>query len=140
MAMNTETIVVGIFDNSQDLERADKQLATAGFEAAIHDEAIVAQESSKVSPVPVGSVLAPGGPTDDVGTVESDSSAIAAFRSHLADCHLPDDVIDAYATAFSHNGKFVLVRTEPECAKHVTGILEECSATRVNRHDLDTLL
>ena len=139
--MNTETVIVGIFDNSQDLERADKQLAAAGFEATVYDETIAAEESVGVSPVPVGPMLAPGTvPREDLGTAESDVPAMSAFKSHLAECQLPDEVIDAYATAFSHKGKFVLVRTEPECAKHVMEILEECSASRVNRHDLNTLV
>ncbi len=33
---------------------------------------------------------------------------VRAFTSHLADYHLPDNVIEAYATAFYHKGKFVL--------------------------------
>jgi hypothetical protein len=140
LGMNTETVIVGIFDNSQDLERADKELAAAGFEATLYDEALVAEESSKVGPVPVGSVLAPGGPTEDVESAQFDSPAMPALKTQLADFHLPDDVIDAYATAFSHHGKFVLVRTEPECVKHVIEILEACSASRVNRHDLNRLV
>ena len=100
----------------------------------------MAEEPSNVAPVgpvPVGPVLAPGVvPTEGSGSVESDLPSIArAFKSHLADCHLPDDVIEAYATAFYHKGKFILVRTEPECAKHVMEILRECRASRVNRHD-----
>ena len=134
--MNTETVIVGIFDNSQDLEQADERLAAAGFEATVYDEAIAAEESIGVSPVPVGPVLAPGTvPTEDLSAVESGVPAMSAFKSHLAECQLPDEVVDAYATAFSHKGKFVLIRTEPECAKHVMKILEECSASRVNRHD-----
>ncbi|MGA7901542.1 MAG: hypothetical protein WCC08_14775 [Terrimicrobiaceae bacterium] len=139
--MNTETVIVGILDNSQDLERADKQLAAAGFEATVYDEAIAAEEPVGVSPVPVGPMLAPGTvPREDLDTAESDVPAMSAFKSHLAECQLPDEVIEAYATAFSHKGKFVVVRVEPECAKHVMEILEECSASRVNRHDLNTLV
>jgi hypothetical protein len=136
-----ESVIVGIFDNSEDLDRADERLAAAGFEGTVYDEAIVAEESCKVSPVPVGPVLAPGVvPAEGLKDAESDSPAvIGAFKSHLADCHLPDDVIDAYATAFSNKGKFVLVRTEPECAKHVSEILRECRASRVHQHDLNAL-
>jgi hypothetical protein len=137
ISANIESIIIGIFDSSEDLDRADKQLAAAGFVGTVYDEAIVAEESCKVSPVPVGPVLAPGVvPTE----VESNLPAVVGvFKSHLADCHLPDDVIDAYATAFSNKGKFVLVRTEPECAKHVIEILRECRASRVNQHDLNAL-
>ena len=134
-----ESVIVGIFDNAQDLDQADKQLAAAGFEATVYDQSIVADEPDKtdpVGPVPVGPVLAPGVvPTEDLGSVESDmSTMVRAFKSHLADRHLPDDVIEAYAAAFSHKGKFILVRAEPECAKHVMAILRECRASRVNRH------
>ena len=134
---NLETVVVGIFDNAQDLDRADEQLAAAGFEATVYDEAVVADEpgnAGPVGPVPFGPLLAPGAvPAEDSGGVEADLS-IPAFKSRLSDCQLPDDVIDAYATAFHHKGKFVLVRTEPECAKHVIEILRDCHASRVNRH------
>jgi hypothetical protein len=137
---NRESVIIGIFDDSQDLNRADQQLAAAGFEGTVYDEAVEAEESC-VNPVPVGPVLAPGVvPTEGAGSVESDLPAIRALKSHLADCHLPDDVIDAYATAFYHKGKFIVVRTEPECAKHVSEILRECGASRVNQHDLDTLV
>ena len=140
-----ESVIVGIFDNAQDLDQADERLAAAGFEGTVYDEAIVAEEPSNVDPVgpvPVGPVLAPGVvPTEDLGSVESDLPTIVrAFKSHLADCHLPDDVIEAYATAFYHKGKFVIVRTEPECDKHVVKILRECGATRVNQHDLNTVV
>jgi hypothetical protein len=136
--MKNSSVIVGIFDNTEDLDRADKRLAAAGFDGTVYDEAVVADEPGNlgpVGPVPVGPLLAPGVvPAKDSGGVEPDLS-VTGFRSHLADCHLPDDVIDAYATAFHRRGKFVLVRTEPECAKHVMEILEECHASRVNRHD-----
>jgi hypothetical protein len=89
-----------------------------------------------VGPVPVGPVLAPGVPAEGLSSESDLATIVRAFKSHLADCHLPDDVIEAYATAFYHKGKFLLVRTEPECAKHVMEILRECHASRVNRHDL----
>jgi hypothetical protein len=80
-------------------------------------------------------------PICGTGGVESDLPTIVrAFKFHLADCHLPDDVIEAYATAFHHKGKFVIVRTEPECDKHVMKILRQCGATRVNQHDLNTVV
>ena len=137
---NLETVIVGIFDNAQDLDRADERLAAAGFEGTICDAAAVADErgnAGPAGPVPVGPLLAPGViQAEDSGGVEPDLSVTTpAFRSRLSDCHLPDDVIDAYATTFHHKGKFVLVRTEPECAKHVLEILRDCHASRVNRHD-----
>jgi hypothetical protein len=135
-----ESVIVGIFDNAQDLDRAVERLAAAGFEGTVCDEAILAEEPGNVgpvAPVPVGPVLAPGVIRGEgLSSVEPDLPTIVrAFKSHLADWHLPDDVVEAYATAFYHKGKFVLVRIEPECAKHVMEIFRECHASRVNRHD-----
>jgi hypothetical protein len=136
-----ESVIVGVFDNAQDLEEADKRLAAEGFEGAVYDEAVGADESCEVTPVAVGPVLAPSvAPTDGSGGPESDLPGIDVFRSHLADCHLSDDVIEAYATAYVHQGRFLVVRTEPECAKHVIAILKDCHAARVNQHDSDALV
>jgi hypothetical protein len=70
---NLESVIVGIFDNSQDLARADERLAAAGFEGTVYDEAVVADEpgnAGPVGPVPVGPLLAPGVvPTEDSGGV-----------------------------------------------------------------------
>jgi hypothetical protein len=86
----TESIIVGIFDNAQDLNLADERLAAAGFEDTVFDEAIVAEEPGNVGPVgpvPVGPVLAPGAvPVEPLGGVESDLPGIVgAFKSRLAD-------------------------------------------------------
>jgi hypothetical protein len=136
-----ESVVVGVFDNSQDLEEADKRLAAEGFEGAVYDEAVGADESCEVTPVTVGPVLAPTvAPTDGSGGRESDLPGLDAFRSHLAGCHLPDDVIEAYASGYAHQGRFLVVRTEPEAAKYVVAILQECRASRVDQHDSDSLV
>ncbi len=106
-----ETVIVGIFENTQDLERADKELAAAGFEGHVYDEAVVADQSCDVSPVSVGPVLAPGvAPTDNLVGVEAGLPARQAFRSQLVDYRLPDEVIDAYVGAFSHQGRFIVVQ------------------------------
>jgi len=137
---NIHSVTVGIFDDARDLDRAVERLAAAGFEDTVYDQAIVAQEPGNVGPVgpvPVGAVLAPGlVPAEVLGTVEPELATIVrAFKSHLADYHLPDDVIEAYATTFYHKGKFVLVRTHPERDEQVVKILRQCGASRVNRHD-----
>jgi hypothetical protein len=140
-AEKMESVIVGIFDDSQDLEEADKRLAAAGFEGAVYGAASGADESCEVTPVTVGPVLAPGFVQSDGSEErESELSQIAAFRSHLVDCHLRDEVIEAYATAYSHQGRFLVVRIEPECAKYVVPILEECRASRVDQHDSDALV
>jgi hypothetical protein len=137
---NIKSVVVGIFDNAQDLERAVERVAAAGFEDTIYDVAIVAQEPSNVvpvGPIPVGPVLAPGVvPAEGSGNVKTDLPTIVqAFKSHLADYHLPNGVIEGYATTFYHGGKFILVRTHPERDEQVVQILRKCGASRVNRHD-----
>jgi hypothetical protein len=135
------SVIVGIFDDSKDLEEANKRLAAAGFEGAVYGAALRAEESCEAAPMAVGSVLAPGFvPPDGSEERESGLSQIDAFRSHLADCHLRDEVIEAYATSYSHQGRFLVVRTEPECAKYILPILQECRASRVDQHDSDALV
>ena len=132
----TPSVTVGIFDHVQDLERAVERLAAAGFEDTLYNEAIVALDAGDVAtigraPIPV---VAPGVvATEASGSVETDLPTIVrAFKSHLADYHLPDKVIEDYAMAFYHEGKVVLVRTRDE---EVVRILRECGASQVNRFD-----
>jgi hypothetical protein len=131
-----QPVIVGIFDNAQDLDRAVERLAAAGFEDTIYDEAIV-EEPCKIDPIPVGPVLAVGAvAAKDSTSVELDlPSTIRAFKSRLADYRLPARVIEAYATTFYHNGRFILVRTDRERAEQAMEILRECHASRMNRHD-----
>jgi hypothetical protein len=135
----TPSVTVGIFDKLQDLERAVERLAAAGFEDTLYDEAIVALDAGDVAPVgPVPiPVLAPGVvATEASGSVELDLATIVrAFKSHLADYHLPDQVIEDYAMAFYHEGKVVLVRTLPQRDEEVVRILGECGSSQVNRFD-----
>ena len=148
----TRSVTVGIFDNVQDLERAVERLAAAGFEDTLYDEAIVALDAGNVAPVgpfpmdhpvvaPVGPapipVLAPGVvATEASGSVEPDLPTIVrAFKSHLADYHLPDQVIEYYATTYYHEGKVVLVRTGPPRDEEVVRILLKCGALEANRFD-----
>jgi hypothetical protein len=133
------TTIVGIFDNARDLDKAVGRLARAGFEDTVYDEAIVAGQACDVGPA----VFAPGyapavvwGSAEPALPPKPGQHAIArAFKAHLAHYHLPDEMIEAYATTFFHNGEFVLVRTDNERAEQVMEILRECGATRVNRHD-----
>jgi PAS domain S-box-containing protein len=60
---------------------------------------------------------------------------IQAFKAHLAHYDLPNKVIEAYATTFSENGRFVLVKTDTVRAEQVMEILWECGARQVNCHD-----
>ena len=135
----TRSVTVGIFDNVQDLERAVERLAAAGFEDTLYDEAIVALDAGNVAPVapvPMDPVLAPGVVAEVSSSVERDLPTIVrAFKSHLADYHLPDQVIESYATTFYHEGKVVLVRTGPPRDEEVVKILLKCGALQANRFD-----
>jgi len=132
------TTIVGIFDNARDLDKAVNRLARAGFEDTVYDEAIVAEEAGNVS-----GIFAPGsGPAVYWGDTERDlkpkldrHANARAFRAHLADYHLPKDVIEGYVTNFDHDGEFVLVKTSPERAEQALEIMRTSGATRANRHD-----
>jgi hypothetical protein len=135
----TPSVTVGIFDHVQDLERAVERLAAAGFEDTLYDEAILALDAGDVAPVgrvPIP-VLAPGVVvTGTSGSVEPDLPTIVrAFKLHLAEYHLPDQVIEDYAMAFYQEGKVVLVRTLPQRVEEVVRILRECGVSQVNRFD-----
>jgi hypothetical protein len=58
---------------------------------------------------------------------------VRAFKAHLAQYHLCDEMIEDCATAFYRNSKFVLVRTDSQRAEQVIEILRECGASRVRR-------
>ena len=132
----TRSIIVGIFDNVQDLKRAVERLAAAGFEDTLYDEAILALDAGNVAPVWMDPVLAPGVVAEVSSSVEPDLPTIVrAFKSHLADYHLPDQVIEYYATTYYHEGKIVLVRTGAPRDEEVVRILWKCGASQANRFD-----
>lgn len=123
------TTIVGIFDNARDLDEAVERLAEAGIEDTVFDEAIVAEEAGNVGPALGMDIVKPDSrPKPDRHTI------VQAFKSHLADDRLPAEVIEGYATTFFHQGKFVLVRTDPQRAEQVIQILRGCHASQVNRH------
>ena len=81
-------------------------------------------------------VLAPGVVAEVSSSVERDLPTIVrAFKSHLADYHLPDHVIEYYATTYYHEGKIVLVRTGAPRDEEVVRILWKCGASQANRFD-----
>lgn len=132
------TTIVGLFDNERDLDKAVDRLARAGFEDTVYDESIVAEEVGSIGPIfTPGSapVTVWGGSTKPAVPRKRDRQAVVhAFKAHLADYHLPSDVIDAYVTAFHGNVEFVLVRTDPQRAAQAIEILKGCGAMRVSRH------
>ena len=133
------TTIVGIFDNERDLDKSVGRLAHAGFEYTVYDEAIVAGEPGNFGSVVFSSGY---GPAVSWGSTEpallpkrGRHRVVQAFKAHLAHCDLPNKVIEAYATTFSENGQFVLVKTDTVRAEQVMEILRECGARQVNRHD-----
>jgi hypothetical protein len=131
------SVSIGIFDDARDVAQAVERLGAAGFEDTIvYDGATARHEQDDappVGPVPVGSILAPGLLCAEDSA--SSEPAARAFKAHLADYHLPNEVIEGYATTFYHDGKFVLVRTHPQRDEEVVKILTKCGASRVNRYD-----
>jgi PAS domain S-box-containing protein len=131
------TTIVGIFDSERDLDRSVGRLAHAGFKYTVYDEAIVAEEPGSFGSVVFWSGYGPAvswGSTELI-TKRGRHRVARAFKARLADCDLPIKVIEAYATTFSENGRFVLVKTDTVRAEQVMEILRECGARQVNCHD-----
>jgi hypothetical protein len=133
------TTIVGIFDDAWNVEKAIEQLAAAGFEDTVFDEAIVAEQPGSAGAIPF---RAPGSAPERVLGEDAPNliskpdrrTIVEAFKAHLGRYHLSHDVIGGYATAFIHDGKFILVKTEPERAEQAMKILRDCNSTRVTRH------
>ena len=111
------TIVVGIFDNPQDLDEAVVRLADKGFEDTVYDQYIVAQEVGVQRP-----------------TAQDRHGIVETFKKHLRDYRVSPEVIASYATSFFHEGKIVVVKTDGKRAPEAEDILRRCRASRVNRH------
>jgi phosphoserine phosphatase RsbU/P len=131
--------IVGIFDGARDLDKAIERLARAGFEDTVYDEAIVGEQAINVGTPVFASGSAPPVVWDSAEPAlpsrPDRDTIVRAFKAHLGHCHLPHDVIEAYATEFSHDGEFVLVRTDTVRAEQAMAILRECGARQVDRHD-----
>ena len=133
------TTIVGIFDDAWNVEKAVEQLAAAGFEDTVYDEAIVAEQPGSAGAIPF---RAPGSAPEKVLGSDAPNllakpdrhTIVQAFKAQLGHYNLSHDVIGGYATAFLHNGKFILVKTDAGRAEQAMRILRDCGATRVNRH------
>jgi hypothetical protein len=137
------TTIVGIFDNTQDLDKAVERLARAGFEDTVYDEVIVEGQAGSSGSGPV--VFAPGyAPAMVWGRAKPEArpkraehaqhAVVEAFKAHLSKYRLPIEAIHSYAVNFNHNGEFVLIKTKPERAAEAMAILRTCGATKVDRH------
>ena len=131
------TTIIGIFDNARDLDKAVNKLARAGFDETVYDESIVAEDAFKGEPIAFALGHTPAAFWDNAKPVmpsKPDRGAvIRAFKAHLADYNLPDDVIEGYAITL-HHSEFVLVKTDASRADHVGRIMTECGAIRADRH------
>jgi hypothetical protein len=131
------TTIIGIFDSARDLDKAVDKLARAGFDETVYDESIVAEDAPKGDPIAFALGHTPAtfwGSVKPVTSYKPDRSAVLrAFKAHLADYNLPDDVIEGYAITL-HHSEFVLVKTEASRADQVGAIMRECGAIRTDRH------
>ena len=126
------TTIVGIFDNERELDKSVGRLAHAGFEYTVYDEAIVAEEPGSFGSLVFWSGYGPavswGSTKPALLTKRGRHRVVQAFKTHLAHCDLPNNVIEAYVTTFSENGRFVLVKSDTVRAEQVMEILRECDA------------
>jgi hypothetical protein len=131
------TTIIGIFDNARDLDKAVDRLARAGFEDTVFDENIVAEEAGRAEPIvfALGHTPAPvwRAAEQNSRSKPNRSAVIRAFKAHLADYNLPDNVVEGYAITL-HHSEFILVKTQAERADQVVSILRESRAVRVDRH------
>ncbi len=133
------TTIVAVFDNSVDLDRALTRLAEEGFDKVISDDGIMIDEASgrglaAFVPHLGQSVTWETGEPPRKPRKASQPEIVKAFKEHLAEHHLSDDIIEGYAVTFLHDGKFVIVDTQPKKGEDAMKIMVECGATRVNRH------
>jgi hypothetical protein len=111
------TTIVGIFDDAWNVEKAIEQLAAAGFEDTVFDEAIVAEQPGSAGAIPF---RAPG---------SAPERALGENAPNLI------SKPDRRTIAFIHDGKFIFVKSESERADQAMKILRDCNSTRVTRHD-----
>jgi len=133
--MKSRPLVVGIFDDDRNLDRAVERLAAEGFEDTVFDEATVSEGPANSGPTPVGPVLVAGAvPVQAVGKRDL-SRATRSFRSRLADYDLPETEVETYAREFERSAKFILVTPDPERMTRAMEVLRECQASRINKHE-----
>ena len=131
--------IVGIFDNDRDLDKAVERLARAGFEHTVYNEGILGEAAINVGPPVFASGVGPAVVWDSAEPAlpsrPDHETIVRAFKAQLAHCKLPNEVIEAYAETFSHNGEFVVANTDAERAEQIVAILRECGARQVDRLD-----
>lgn len=127
------TGLVAIFDNAWTMQQAIERLVARGYDEAVYDEAIISENTGEISVPQAKRAAGPGKP--NLPPKPDRNEVIRAFKARLGDYGLSDEVIEGYAMTFLHDGKFVLVKTEPERAEQAMEILRECAATRVTRYE-----
>ena len=118
------------------LMHAAPEVAPPGSKFA-NVQSIVAEDASRGQPIAFNLGHTPATFWDNAKPVsrsKADRSAVVrAFKAHLADYKLPDDVIEGYAITL-HHSEFVLVKTQASRADQVGTIMRECGAIRTDRH------
>ena len=133
--MKSRPLVVGIFDDDRNFDRAVERLAAEGFEDSVFDQATVSEGPGNSGPTPVGPVLVAGAvPVQAIGKRDL-SRATRSFRSRLADYDLPETEVETYAREFERSAKFILVTPDPERMTRAMEVLRECQASRINKHE-----
>jgi len=131
-------VVVGIFDSERDLDSAIRKLAEHGFEDKVFEQSILAQETG-INVLPTGTFASSSIPgqigTFSVQTGHDRATNTQLFKKHLQDdFHLPDELVENYATSFLHDAKFVIVKVQSDRAEEVMEILRVANASQVNQH------
>jgi hypothetical protein len=131
------TTIIGIFDNARNLDKAVNKLARAGFEDTVFDEAIVAEDAGRGEPIvfALGHTAAVpwGSAQSNLRPKPNRNAVIRAFKAHLAEYKLPEEVIEGYAITL-HHSEFLLVKTDARRADQVLTIMRDCGAVRADRH------
>jgi hypothetical protein len=135
------TTIAASFDDTQKMDEAVDQLAAAGFETTVYDEAAAAAAEGTVNEI--RPVFPPGSPPT-VGTISNvvrvsgqtdPRTRLNDFKTALERFDLSAEVIEAYGRTFAQDGKFVLLRTDRERAEQAMSILRSRGASVVDRHD-----
>ena len=134
------TTIIGIYDDSLNLEKAIEQLTRKGFQEEVIDPGVLTQQADHKAPPSPGIAPAPGvmagNPT---ARLPKDSAAAMQeadriLRNRLDKLHLSDKEIDHYTTVFNHDGKFLIVESDTERAPEAVDIMRSNGASQVYKH------
>ena len=134
------TTVIGIYDDSLNLEKAIEQLISKGFKEEVIDPDILIQKSDHPATPGPGVAPAPGVMAGNPSaTLPKENTAARqeagrVFRSRLDELHLSHKEIDHYTTVFNHDGKFLIVESDSERTSEAVDIMRNNGASQVYEH------